>query len=202
MRLGLLADIQEHNDDQRRALGALQAGHVDQVVLLGDLFELGERIEETCQLLKEVGAVGVWGNHDYGLCCDPDERLRGKYPMSVFDFMARLRPRREIDGCHFTHVEPWLNPEDITDLWYLGGPPDSPEKAARSFEAVPHRFVFVGHLHQWLLAQPGKVLEWRGEKPVILDPGHRHLVVVAALCDGRYAMFDTDTHELVPFGHR
>jgi hypothetical protein len=151
--------------------------------------------------LDEVGAVGVWGNHDFGICTAPDEQTRNKYPDSVLDFMASLRPRLELDGCLFTHVEPWLDPEDISDLWYFDGPPDTPETAARSFEAVPHRFMFVGHVHRWLIATPGTILGWNGETPIRLENDSRYLVLVAAVCNGDYAIFDTDTLELVPFGY-
>jgi hypothetical protein len=200
MKLGLLADIHESNENLRAALDRFRAEGVDQVVVLGDLFEMGERIEETCRLLREAGAMGVWGNHDFGLCSDPDERTRHKYAASVLDFMTGLRPRLEVDGCLFTHVEPWLDPEDISDLWYFDGPPDTPEKAAKSFEAVPHRFMFVGHVHRWLIARPGVILGWAGEKPIRLDGDNRYLILVAAVCDGKFAIFDSDTLELVPFG--
>jgi hypothetical protein len=97
-------------------------------------------------------------------------------------------------------VEPWLDPENISDLWYFDGPPDTPEKAAKSFEAVPHRFMFVGHVHRWLIAKPGTILEWNGETPIRLDGDTRYLILVAAVCDGKCAIFDTDNLELVPFG--
>ena len=32
--------------------------------------------------------------------------------------------------------------------------PDTPEKAARSFDALPHRIMITGHLHRWLIATP------------------------------------------------
>jgi hypothetical protein len=184
----------------RPALDQLRDEDVDQVVVLGDLFELGERIEETCCLLSDAGAVGVWGNHDFGLCGDPDERTQEKYPDSVLDYMASLRPRLEVDGCLFTHVEPWLDPDDISDLWYFDGPPDTSEKAAKSFEAVPHRFMFVGHLHRWLIATPDAILGWAGENPIRLHGDTRYLILVAAVCDGKSSIFDTDTLELFPFG--
>ena len=37
---------------------------------------MGKRIEETVGLLRQVEAVGVWGNHDVGLCFDPDDKAR------------------------------------------------------------------------------------------------------------------------------
>lgn len=99
----------------RAALGRFESERVDQVVVvIGDLFETGERIEETCRLLAEAKAVGVWGNHDFGLCSS--KKLRSRYPAAVRDYMLTLRPRLDHGGCHFMHVEPWLDPECLEDL--------------------------------------------------------------------------------------
>jgi Calcineurin-like phosphoesterase superfamily domain len=200
MRLGILADIHEQVEELRNAISVLQNEGADQFVILGDVFETGEKIEETVRLLQDVNAAGVWGNHDFGLCSDPSEQIRKRFSTQVLDFMARLKPRLEIDDCLFTHVEPWLDPHKIEDLWYFDGPPDSPDKLARSFSAVPNRILFMGHMHRWLLGSPGGVLPWRGEKPVYLDSKDRYLVVVHAVCDGSFALFDTSNNELVPFG--
>jgi hypothetical protein len=80
------------------------------------------------------------------------------------------------------------------------GPPDAPEKLARSFAAVPQRVLFIGHLHRWLLGTPEGVLPWRGDRPRCLDGADRYLVVVQAVCDGQCARFDTQTGDLTPFG--
>jgi hypothetical protein len=200
MRLGILADIHEQVEELRNAIAVLQSEGADQFVILGDVFETGEQIQETVGLLQNVDASGVWGNHDFGLCSDPSEQVRNRFSMQVLNFMARLKPRLEIDGCLFTHVEPWLDPHKIEDLWYFDGPPDSPDKIARSFSAVPNRILFIGHMHRWLLGSPGGVLPWRGERSVCLDRNDRCLVVVHAVWDGSFALFDTSNNELVPFG--
>ncbi len=199
MRLGILADIHEHDGVLRAALERFQQEHVDQVVVLGDILEVGDRLTETCCLLKDAGAIGVWGNHDFGLSCDPNDNLQDKYEEATVNFMSSLHPRLELEGCLFTHVEPWLDPEDLTDLWYFGGPPTTPEKAALSFNAVPNRVMFIGHLHRWLVCRQDMALDWQGNEPLVLSSEHRYLVVVAAVCDGRYAIYDTDTLELTPF---
>ena len=116
MKLGLLTDIHENVEHLQRALDRFQAEDVDQIVVIGDVFEMGKRIEETCRLLTHAKAIGVWGNHDFGLCFEPDDVIRAKYSSIVIDYMTSLRPRLDVVGCHFTHVEPWLNPEDIADL--------------------------------------------------------------------------------------
>ncbi|HQR61122.1 MAG TPA: hypothetical protein PLH03_07165, partial [Methylophilaceae bacterium] len=66
--------------------------------------------------LKSAGAVGVWGNHDFGLCRDVASEVRLRFPHETLDYLATMRPRLEIEGCHFSHVEPWLDAEKLEDL--------------------------------------------------------------------------------------
>jgi hypothetical protein len=198
MRLGLITDIHERVELLGSALNRLRGEDVEQTVMLGDIFETGERIADTCQLLVEHSVIGVWGNHDYGLCVDPEAEVREKYGDLVVDYMTSLKPRLEIADCLFQHVEPWLNPEELTDLWYFEGPPDSPEKLGRIFRASRHHTMFAGHFHRWLLATPDTVTGWAGDRPIRLVGRQRYFVVIGALCDGRFATFDTETCELVP----
>ena len=201
MKLGLLTDIHEHVENLRTALDCFRVEQVDQIVVIGDVFEMGHRIEETCRLLSDAKAIGVWGNHDYGLCVEPNATDCAKYGDDVIRFMTSLRPRLEIADCYFAHVEPWLNPEDVADLWYFDGPPDEHGKLDRIFNAVPNRLMFAGHFHKWLLATPTRIENWNGEAAIALS-GERYFVVIGALCEGRFALFDTETSELIPFNRQ
>jgi hypothetical protein len=196
MRLGILADIHEEVQWLQMALERFRREGVEQVVFLGDLCCMGDRLEETVALLSTAGPVGVWGNHDFGLC--QGEATGGKHSTTVVDFMATLRPRLEVEGCLFSHVEPWLDPTDIYQLWWFESIPDTPELAARSFDAWPQRVLFMGHIHRWLIATPAGRLDWDGTRPITLASPQRYLVAVAAVCDGKCAVFDTQTSELVP----
>jgi hypothetical protein len=198
MRIGILADIHEEVRWLGLALERFRQERVDQVVVLGDVFCTGRDILPTVELLRLAHPVGVWGNHDFGLCFDPAPLVQERYAGPVLDFVATLRPRLEIDGCLFSHVEPWLDPTDLAQLWYFDGPPDTPAKAARSFDAQPHRVMFVGHFHRWLIARRTGCLGWDGSAPIRLDPWERYLVSIAAVCNGKCASFDTDANELVP----
>lgn len=198
MFLGLLTDIHEQVDHLSAALARFERLDVDQIIVFRDIFEMGEWIKETCQLLARARAVGVWGNRDFGLACEPSDHTRRKYGPAVLDYMTCLRPRLDLAGWHFTHVEPWLNPECVSDLWYFDGPPDQHGQIQRSFDGVPHRWLFAGHFHKWLAATPYAISNWAGERSIRLAPA-RHLVVIGALCQGRFATFNTDTCELVPF---
>ncbi len=138
MKLGILADIHEDAPKLALALRRLRQEGVQQVVVLGDVvFEMGSRLHETIALLAGAGAVGVWGNHDLGLCHEPDERIKERYAGPVFDFMRTLHPRLELEGCLFTHGLPYYDPTDPI-VYYLGERPETVEGLARSFAASDH----------------------------------------------------------------
>jgi hypothetical protein len=200
MKLGILADIHEHVKELRWAIDVLTRHGAERFVVLGDVFETGKRLEETVDLLRQVQAVGVWGNHDIGLCFNPDDRACRRYSAAVLGFMGRLQPHLEIGGCLFSHVEPWLDPNKAEDLWYYDGLPDGPDKLARSFSAVPHRVIFLGHFHRWLLGTAAGLAPWRGERPLSLSGTDRYLVVVHAVSQGRCALFDAEAGMLTPLG--
>ncbi|NLS96528.1 MAG: metallophosphoesterase family protein [Planctomycetaceae bacterium] len=197
MRVGLLADIHEDVERLRIALRRFECERVDQIVVLGDVAEMNQRLDETCRLLLDAGAIGVWGNHDFGIC-----HVAGKvekYAEPVRRFMPSLKPRLEFDGCLFTHVEPWLDTADLAELWYFDGIPDTPDKAARSFSAVSARLLFVGHFHRWFVATEDAISPWHGDETLHFIPGKRYLISVGAVCDGASAILDLQESTLSPF---
>src|SRR5258708_7416668 len=106
MKLGLVTDIHEHVEHLRTALDRFRSEQVDRIVMIGDVIGMAQRIEETCRLLAEARVIGVWGNHDFGLCVNLSDEIRARYPPVVVAYMTSLLPRLEVDGCLFTHVEP------------------------------------------------------------------------------------------------
>lgn len=197
MRLGILADIHEDVPRLTLALQQFRRQGVQQIILLGDVFDTGRYLRETVALLAEAKVLGVWGNHDLGLCHEPDEAIQKQYAGPVLDFMRALRPRLEMAGCLFTHGLPcW----DATDpaVFYLGDRPESAEGQASSFAASELAVTFTGHFHRWLAVTPQGNLDWDGTSPIRLQPHLRYLIVIAAVCDGWCAMLDTSSRELLP----
>jgi hypothetical protein len=197
MRIGILSDVHEHVSYLRAALEHCRRERVDRFVLLGDVFDTGECLSETVAILAEAGVVGVWGNHELGLCHEPEEHIRRTYAGPVLQFMGMLRPRLELDGCLFTHGLPCWDPTDPV-VFYLGERADSAEGQAQSFAAVPHELLFLGHFHRWVAATPRGGLDWDGTTPLQLQPCERYLVVIAAVADGWCAVYDTATRRLEP----
>ena len=194
MRLGIVADIHEAVEPLQRALTEFHRRGVDQVVSLGDACDTFSRVGrsgEVVALLREAHAVGVWGNHDFGLSYDVSERLRQETPPDVLEYMATMQPHLVINGCRFSHVEPWLDACKIENLWYFDGPPDTPEKAARSWTAVPESRLFIGHFHRWLVMTAGGRVAWDGQGTLALAAEVRQLIVVAPVFQGWCAVYDT-----------
>jgi len=207
MLLGLITDVHEQVEPLRIALRIFQREGVDQIVFLGDFVQHGARLAETAQLLLQAEVTGVWGNHDFGMCGDVPSDYRDEFPPEVFEFAARLKPRMQIEDCHFTHVEPWLDTTQIEDLWYFNGIPSTQEDTARSFaplvcpsgfDTAAARVMFFGHMHRYFAATPSHIINWQGAEPLQLQPAERYLICLAALCDAYCALYDTSTGLLRP----
>ena len=201
MRIGIVTDVHDEAEKLALALGELRAEAVDAIVSLGDatdLFGVWDRADEVAALLAEAGVVGVWGNHDHGLCRDVRPEHRARFAPATLDYMASVRPTLELGGCHFSHVEPWLDAEDPANLWSFEGKPEDPDRLARSFAAIPHRAAFIGHIHRWLAADEHGPLAWDWTTPLTVEPHHRYLVVVGPLFHGAFAVLDTERWVLEP----
>jgi predicted phosphodiesterase len=203
MLIGVVTDIHDDVEHLASALELFRGWGVAFVVTLGDscdAFTRHSRAAEVVELLRQAKAVGVWGNHDIGLCYRVDERTRRRYPAAILDFMATMKPRLVLEDCHFSHVEPSINPHDAQALWSFDDeePLDFAGRARRSFAAVRERLVFVGHYHRWLTVSEDGSLDWSGDEPLILAGSERCFVVIGAIFQGRCGILDTDRSELCP----
>jgi predicted phosphodiesterase len=203
VRIGLVTDI--HNDavSLSLALAALETLGVDLTITLGDtcdIFSPDAGLVEVTTLLRERRAVGVWGNHDFALCRNVDDRYLARYAgTKVLDFMAGMSPSLVIGDCHFSHLEPLGDPHDVAHLWSLEDKPlDLEELASRSFATVDHRLLFIGHYHRWWASTPGGRLDWSGDRSLELARGQRYFIVVAPVLGGYCGWLDTDAGVFLP----
>jgi predicted phosphodiesterase len=202
MRIGLLTDIHEDVEHLRAALEVLSGQGVDRIVQIGDALDAfvpGRDRGETVSLLRAAKVTGVWGNHDFCYCRDVTDELRASVDPDVLTYMAEIQPRLVLADCHFSHVDPFRNPNDVLELWYATERPETLEAAVPSFAAVSQRVSFIGHYHRWQVVSDLGPIAWHGDVPLTLDIGQRFLVTVGPLFAGHFAVYDTDTGVLVPF---
>ncbi len=202
MRIGLLADIHEDVEALSSAIWTCRRAGVDRLLTLGDIFETGERFAEAVDLLREADVGGVWGNHEFALYAGRGDSVESQFDWRTLDYMQRLTPRYEVEGVLLCHVLPCLDPTDISQPWYVERAPVTAEAAAPNFAAFPHRRMFVGHFHRWLAVTQNGPVEWSGESPIRLSADLRYLVVVAAVCNGWCAIYDTEADVLTPLAVR
>ena len=198
MLLGLLSDIHEDIERLAMAIELLRDRDPDRLIFLGDVYDSGERFREACEILAAAEIPGVWGNHDFGLCTDVEEDLAAKIDPGALAYMATLRPRIMIGDCLFQHVEPWLDPSLVENLWQHFGPTGSVTRIEQALRESPRRVSFMGHLHEWLVANDDGPVLIGEPRPVTLDKDRRWLVAIGAVCDGWAATYDTETGLLTP----
>jgi hypothetical protein len=198
MKMGLLSDIHEDVEGLTAAIAHCRRAGVDRLLTLGDIFETGERFADAVDLLREAGVSGVWGNHELGLYVGRGDSVESMFDWTTLDYMRLLEARIEVEGVLLGHVLPCIDPTDIEQPWYVERPPLTAEAAAPNFAAFPHRRMFVGHYHRWLAVTPEGALAWTGDRPIEFNGEDRYLVVVAAVCDGWCAIYDTESDVLTP----
>ncbi len=201
MLIGILSDIHEAVSPLNNALARFRQAGVEKVVTLGDAFETyrrGEAAGDVARILRDTGAVGVWGNHDYGLSHEVSDEIRKEAEPDVLDFASRLESQLVVENCRFCHIEHWRDPTRIRHLWHIDEMSDLLERVPRSFEAVSEAFLFMGHYHRWLIVGSDGTVTWEVDRPLVLKPADRYLVVMGAVVHGWCATFDSVTAQLTP----
>lgn len=197
MKFGILADIHGHVENLQKAISCLSREQVDQFIVLGDVIFDHRAATDTVALLQECDAVGVWGNHELGLCVEPDDEIRAMYTAPVLEYFSSLSAHLEFDDLLFSHTLPI---EDARDplAYYLGQDPRADGTLKSNFDEFPHRVMMIGHFHCWFAATPAGAIDWDGSKPVALKSQSRYLFIVNAVMYGWTAVFDDRTNVLTP----
>ena len=196
MKTGILADIHEHANQLRQCLDLFEVEQVDRVELLGDVAETGKYLDEIVEQLTPYSVLGVFGNHDLGLCDDPVGEVKERYSPAVLEFFNGLSASLSIDGCLYTHGAPWWDALDPVE-YYVGENPYSDSVVQRAGE-FQEKVIFMGHFHRWRLAVDGELHAWSGESPVDLMEEKRYLITIDAVMAGCCAIFDSEDRILWP----
>jgi predicted phosphodiesterase len=184
VRLGVISDVHANLHALTATLAALRRRGVDAWVSAGDLIGYGPHPNECVDLVAELGAAGVAGNHELIVLgrlpgVGSSDRAHASHRWTrnmlrddVVDYLAALPPRLEIGSVVVAHG----SLEDPEEYVRTGGQAAAQlDRLEQSHPAA--RLLVLGNTHRQLLVGEGiGALTVRTGTTTLLRPSVRHVL--------------------------
>jgi diadenosine tetraphosphatase ApaH/serine/threonine PP2A family protein phosphatase len=213
LRYAVLSDIHSNLIALRAVLDELADAGIDRYLCLGDIVGYGARPNQCCDLIREIGAICVRGNHDEA-AVNPEKAEWFTAPARACILWTREQLRE--DNMHFLRELPKREIVDDAVTICHGSVPDpdhytvTPVDAILSFRAMTTRLAFFGHTHyaEWFVDSGDGQLPVEFPLPTggstQLDPDSSYLVNPGAVGQPRdgneltsFAIYDDEACEIV-----
>ncbi|MEM9488315.1 MAG: metallophosphoesterase family protein [Myxococcota bacterium] len=206
MRIGIFSDTHANIEALTAVMDAYTSERIDKYVCIGDTVGYGASPNECCDIIRDVAAFTILGNHDAAVAGRMDYSYYYDAARNALDLHAKVLssenmewlrglPYEVRDGeVSFCHGSP-VNLEEFEYIF-------STEQAARCLEIWDElaTVTFIGHSHlckSFALTQT-EVYEVVAERFVI-RPDHRYIVSVGSVGQPRdydnrasYTVYDTE----------
>lgn len=206
MRIGIFSDVHANIEALTTVLEAYESERIDKYVCIGDTVGYGASPNECCDLIRNLAAFTILGNHDAAVAGRMDYSYYYDAARNALDLHARLLtaenmtwlkslPYEVRDGdVTFCHGSP-INLEEFEYIF-------STEQAARCLDIWDElsTITFIGHSHlcKSFALTRSEVFEVVAEK-FVLRPEHRYIVSVGSVGQPRdydnrasYTIYDTE----------
>ncbi len=207
MRYAVLSDIHGNLVALEAVLDDLSETEIDRYLCLGDIVGYGPRPNQCCDLIRDLDAVSVRGNHDEA-AVDPEKAewftaparacilwTRDRLREDNLEYLSELPPRQTIDDitlCHGSIPDP-------------GHYTVTPADAMLSFRYMETSVAFFGHTHysEWFINRGDEQLPMEYPQPnggtLQIEDDARYLINPGAVGQPRdsnekaaYAVYDDD----------
>lgn len=180
--VGLFADVHGAQGTLRRALAGCREAGVDQIALLGDLFDRAEQADGCARALAGWPVIGVWGNHEREIAMDA--AAHGALEADTVRLLTGLDELVIVEDVCLTHeAARWDRADPLARLFGNAARDGLPSVPAQA------RITFAGHTHYRAARDERGPLDLaRGS--LTLDPARRYLINPGALAAGQYAIWD------------
>lgn len=214
MRYALFGDIHGNLEGLEAVLRALKRERIDVFVCTGDIVGYGPDPNACCYLLRELGAICLFGNHDQASLgmvdlswfnasarAAAEWTQRQLYPFHR-EWLATLPPTRRVDELMVVH-------SSLPDPWawtYI----TTPALAGDTLDACESQVVFIGHTHiaeaYRRVGDEGQVerASLRSGGLVNIQDGVRYVINAGSCGQPRdhnpsaaYAVYDTEKQQVV-----
>jgi diadenosine tetraphosphatase ApaH/serine/threonine PP2A family protein phosphatase len=206
MRIGIFSDVHANIEALTAVLDAFRSERIDKYVCIGDTVGYGASPNECCDIIRELAAFTILGNHDAAVAGRMDYSYYYDAARNALDMHARILtpanmtwlkslPYQVQDGdVTFCHGSP-VNLEEFEYIF-------SKEQAAQCLEMWNElsTVTFIGHSHlckSFALTRT-EVYEVVAEKFAI-RPDHRYIISVGSVGQPRdydnrasYTIYDSD----------
>ncbi|RMH36447.1 MAG: metallophosphoesterase [Deltaproteobacteria bacterium] len=206
MRIGIFSDTHANIEALTAVVRAYESERIDQYVCLGDTVGYGASPNECCDIIRELAAFTILGNHDAAVAGRMDYSYYYDAARNALDLHAKqLSPEnmawlkslpysRKQDDLLFCHGSP-VNLEEFEYIF-------SQEQAAQCHDIWDElgTVTFIGHSHlcKAFALTPTEVFEVVAPTFEI-RPGHKYIISVGSVGQPRdydnrasYTIYDTD----------
>ena len=144
-KLGVVSDVHNNADALRYALEAMRG--CDAVLSLGDLVSQHRATPEIVGLAREVGLLGLAGNHEKAVLAPCGFPLQQRMAPEDLAYLAGLPPRLEleVDGRRVVavHGSPWDDSSAISCAYVY----ESDHHAVERLRSTDADILLLGHTH-------------------------------------------------------
>ena len=152
MRYGIFSDIHSNLEALDAVIEACKNEQIERYLCIGDIVSYGANPCECIQKVKELKAVIVAGNHEWGVCAKFGLENFTPLAQAGIEWTARVISRTELD---FLGSLPLIQREENfvlahstldmpKEFYYL----DTYDEASRTFAFLDAQVCFVGHTHK------------------------------------------------------
>ncbi|MFP4248644.1 MAG: metallophosphoesterase family protein [Armatimonadota bacterium] len=213
MRYAVLSDIHSNLIALRAVLAELADAEIDRYLCLGDIVGYGARPNQCCDLMRELDAICVRGNHDEA-AVNPEKAEWFTAPARACIRWTREQLRE--DNLQFLRELPRREIVDDAITICHGSVPDpdhytvTPVDAMMSFREMTTPVAFFGHTHyaEWFVDTGDGQLPVEHPLPTggstLLSSEHRYLINPGAVGQPRdgnelasFAIYDDEAREVV-----
>ncbi len=208
MRYAIFADVHSNLEAFTVAIETYYQENIDRYVFLGDIIGYGGDPKECLNILKDLKALCVAGNHDWTAI--------GKFPLNNLNLHARnaiiwtkkqlkkdnleylSRFHLTLQEKSFTCVHSSLkSPQEFSYIWDI-------DDAVSVFQLSKDRLCFVGHSHRpGIYCLEGQNVSYIDPGEVTLKPENRYIINVGSIGQPRdgdpracFSVYDDETQQV------
>ena len=205
MRIGIFSDTHANLEALQAVVKAYEKERIDRYVCLGDTVGYGGSPNECCDIVRELAAFTILGNHDAAVAGRMDYSYYYDAARQALDLHAEVLSKANMD---WLRALPYSRHEN--ELYFCHGSPVNlqefeyifaPEQAALCLPIWDELgdVTFIGHSHlcKSFALTRGEVFEVVAPKFAI-RPGHRYIISVGSVGQPRdydnrasYTLYDS-----------